>query len=63
MSISGMITEAQLRKIKEKIESPDFKIPLASFLKSITGGLASSVDELTSAQAKDVLNAFKKLKK
>jgi hypothetical protein len=60
---TGMATEAQLKKIEELTSSPDFGLPVTSFLKNITGGIARSVDELTSAQANDVINVFAKLKK
>ena len=61
--IKGMATETQIDKINKLVSSPDFKIPLASFLKNITGGTVSSIDELTSAQANDVIGTFKKLVK
>ena len=61
--VQGMASEPQIKKIKELTASPDFKIPLASFLKSITCGKAQSIDELTSSQAADVIGAFKKLVK
>lgn len=59
----GMATEAQKKKITELVTAPNFTIPLAGFLKNITGNTASSIDELTSAQADDVLGVFKKLVK
>jgi hypothetical protein len=62
--VRGMATESQLTKIKGLVTSPEFRLPLASLLKSITGGTVSSLDELTGAQAKDVLSVLtKKLKK
>lgn len=57
----GMATEAQITKIREFVASDGFNIPLASFLKDITGGRASCIDELTQVQAKDVLGVFGKL--
>lgn len=60
---AGMATDAQLAKIRELTAPQAFKIPLSSFLKNITGGIAGSIDELTSVQAKDVLGVLKKLKK
>lgn len=60
--MQGMATESQLTKIKELVSSPNFKVPLASFLKNIAG--VTSIDELTGAQAKDILCVLtKKLKK
>ena len=58
----SMATATQLSKINEFVTSPDFKIPLASFLKNITGGTVSSIEELTSAQANDVLGVLRKFK-
>ena len=61
--IHGMATDAQKQKITELVTFPGFTLPLASFLKSITGNIACSIEELTSAQANDVLGVFKKLEK
>ena len=58
-----MATKAQMTKIREFVASTDFHIPLASFLKNIMGGRASSIDELTHAQAKDVIGVIGKLVK
>jgi hypothetical protein len=57
-----MASAAQLDKIKE-LTQPPFKMPLASLLKSVTDNKAASLEELTSAQAKDVIAVFKKFKK
>ena len=61
--LAGMADDQQLDKIRELVSSPDFKLPLSSFLKDITRGEARSIDELTSAQAKEVINVFKKFTK
>jgi len=61
--LHGMASEAQLKKIREFTSSPNFKIPIVQFLKSVTGGTVISVDELTHSQAEEVLAVFKKFKK
>jgi len=59
----GMATAAQLNRINELTSAPGFTLPLASFLKNITGGTAASLEELTYSQANDVIGIFAKFKK
>ena len=59
--LSGMITEAQTKKISELVSMPEFQLPVAGFLKNVTDNKVSSIDELTSAQANDVIAVASKL--
>lgn len=57
------ITEQQAETLSELFGSPDFKLSMADVLQSVTRRKVATIEELTSAEAKDVINVFKKFTK
>ena len=60
VEIKGMASIVQISHINELVEDTDNTFPVSAFLKNVTHGRAACIDELTGAQAEDVIRILEK---
>ena len=60
LKIKGMVSIAQISRINGLFNGPNHIFPVSAFLKNVTNGRAACIDELTCAQANEVIRILGK---